>query len=47
MAAVEVDQQPTEDPAGPMAEAEEDQQPTEDPARAGVPFFSRLFRPRA
>jgi hypothetical protein len=46
MATVEGDQQPTEDPASPMSAEEEDQQPTEDPARAGVPFLSRLFRPR-
>jgi hypothetical protein len=42
----EEDQQPTEDPANPLA-ADEDRQPTEDPTRAGVPFLSRLFRPRA
>jgi hypothetical protein len=42
----EEDQQPTEDPASSMAAEDDDRQPTEDPARAGVPFLSRLFRPR-
>jgi hypothetical protein len=47
IAAAEEDQQPTDYPASPMAEEEEDRQPTEDPSKAGVPFFSRLLRPRA
>ena len=46
MATAEGDQPPTEDLASPMSEAEDDQQPTEEAVRAGVPFLSRLFRPR-